>query len=42
VDGNGSADGGCGLHNSNYDFNDAILPAAAEYLASVAKRALET
>ncbi len=38
--GNGSAVGGCDLHNSNYDFNDAILPAAAEYLASVAKRAL--
>ncbi len=38
--GNGAAEGGCELHNSNYDFNDAILPAAAEYLASVAKRAL--
>ena len=39
--GNGSAAGGCELHNSNYDFNDAILPAAAAYLASVAKRALD-
>ncbi len=39
--GNGSAEGGCELHNSNYDFNDAILPAAAGYLASVAKRALQ-
>jgi hippurate hydrolase len=38
--GNGSAAGGCELHNSNYDFNDAILPAAAEYLANAAKRAL--
>jgi len=38
--GNGASGGGCELHNSNYDFNDAILPAAAEYLASVAKRAL--
>jgi amidohydrolase len=38
--GNGSAAGGCELHNSNYDFNDAILPAASEYLASVAKSAL--
>ena len=38
--GNGSAEGGCELHNSNYDFNDAILPSAAGYLASVAKRAL--
>ena len=38
--GNGETEGGCELHNSNYDFNDAILPAAAGYLASVAKRAL--
>jgi hippurate hydrolase len=38
--GNGSAAGGRELHNSNYDFNDSVLPAAAEYLASVAKRAL--
>ena len=38
--GNGPTDGGRELHNSNYDYNDAILPAAAGYLASVAKRAL--
>ncbi|HBK06354.1 MAG TPA: amidohydrolase [Acetobacteraceae bacterium] len=38
--GNGSAEGGRDLHNANYDFNDAILPAAAGYLASVAKRSL--
>ena len=38
--GNGPSDGGRELHNSNYDFNDAILPAASGYLASVAKRAL--
>jgi amidohydrolase len=38
--GNGPADGGRELHNANYDFNDAILPAAAGYLASVAKQAL--
>ncbi len=38
--GNGSADGGRELHNANYDFNDAILPAAAGFLAGVAKRAL--
>ncbi|MSP01726.1 MAG: amidohydrolase [Acetobacteraceae bacterium] len=38
--GNGPADGGRELHNSNYDFNDAILPAASGYLAGVAKRAL--
>ena len=38
--GNGPADGGRELHNANYDFNDAILPAASGYLASVAKQAL--
>jgi amidohydrolase len=38
--GNGPTDGGRELHNSNYDFNDAILPAAATYLAGVARRAL--
>src|ERR1700722_3433826 len=38
--GNGPGDGGRELHNSNYDFNDAILPNASGYLASVAKRAL--
>jgi amidohydrolase len=29
------------LHNDGYDFNDAILPTAAAYLAAVAKQALE-
>jgi hippurate hydrolase len=38
--GNGPADEGLGLHSSSYDYNDAILPAASGYLASVAKRAL--
>jgi amidohydrolase len=38
--GNGPSDGGRELHNSNYDFNDAILPVASGYLAGVAKRAL--
>ena len=38
--GNGPSDGGRELHNPNYDFNDAILPAAARYLASVAKTSL--
>jgi hippurate hydrolase len=38
--GNGPGDGGRELHNSNYNYNDAILPAASTYLASVAKRAL--
>jgi amidohydrolase len=39
--GNGSSDGGRELHNANYDFNDAILPAAAGYLVSAARQALE-
>lgn len=30
-----------GLHNSGYDYNDAVLPAAATYLAAVARQALE-
>jgi amidohydrolase len=38
--GNGPSDGGRELHNANYDFNDAILPAASTYLANVAKQAL--
>jgi hippurate hydrolase len=38
--GNGPGEGGCELHNARYDFNDAILPAASGYLATVAKRAL--
>jgi amidohydrolase len=38
--GNGPADEGRELHNANYDFNDAILPAASGYLAAVARRAL--
>ena len=38
--GNGPTDGGRELHNPHYDFNDAILPAAARFLASVAKTAL--
>ncbi len=38
--GNGPSDGGRELHNANYDFNDAILPAASGYLAAVAKRSL--
>src|SRR5471030_365078 len=38
--GNGPSDNGRELHNANYDFNDAILPAAAGYLAGIARRAL--
>ncbi len=39
--GNGPAGEGQDLHNDRYDFNDAILPAAATYFASVARRALK-
>jgi hippurate hydrolase len=38
--GNGPAENGRELHNSGYDYNDAILPAASGFLASVARRAL--
>jgi amidohydrolase len=38
--GNGPAEGGRELHNSNYNYNDSILPAAALYLAGVARQAL--
>ncbi len=38
--GNGPARPGGELHNPGYDFNDAILPAAAEWLAATARRAL--
>ena len=39
--GNGPATPGSELHNASYDFNDAILPAAATWLAATAKRALQ-
>ncbi|MBC7801813.1 MAG: amidohydrolase [Gemmatimonadaceae bacterium] len=38
--GNGPAVPGTELHNPGYDFNDAILPVAAEWLAATARRAL--
>jgi len=38
--GNGPAEPGRELHNDGYDFNDAILPNAAGFLASIAKRTL--
>ncbi len=38
--GNGPSDNGRELHNSNYDYNDAILPAASGFLAGIARRAL--
>jgi hippurate hydrolase len=39
--GNGPAAPGRELHSPNYDFKDTILPAAASYLATVAKLALQ-
>ena len=38
--GNGPGGPGRDLHNDGYDYNDAILPAAATFFASVAKKAL--
>jgi hippurate hydrolase len=38
--GNGLGGPGRELHSERYDFNDAILPVAATYLAGIAKRAL--
>ena len=39
--GNGTNEGGRDLHSPHYDFNDAILPAAATFLAASARAALE-
>ncbi len=38
--GNGPAEDGRSLHNSGFDFNDAILPTTAGWLAAVAQAAL--
>jgi len=38
--GQGGSEGGCFLHNSNYDFNDAVIPLGAGYLAALAERAM--
>jgi amidohydrolase len=38
--GQGGAPGGCMLHNPNYDFNDAVIPLGAGYLAALAEAAL--
>jgi hippurate hydrolase len=39
--GQGGAEGGCFLHNSKYDFNDAVIPLGGAYLAALALRALQ-
>jgi len=38
--GQGGAEGGCFLHNSTYDFNDAVIPLGAGFLAALAERSL--
>jgi len=38
--GNGPGEGGCGLHNPRYDFNDAILPLGASYWAKLVEKIL--
>jgi hippurate hydrolase len=38
--GQGGLEGGCFLHNSKYDFNDAVIPLGAAYLASLAESAM--
>ena len=38
--GQGGEDGGCFLHNPHYDFNDAVIPLGAGYLAALAEAAL--
>ena len=38
--GQGGAEGGCFLHNSTYDFNDAVIPLGAGYLAALAETAM--
>ena len=39
--GNGPGEGGCFLHNSRYDFNDAAIPFGSSFLARLAERFLE-
>ncbi|MGE3782772.1 MAG: M20 aminoacylase family protein [Alphaproteobacteria bacterium] len=38
--GNGPGEGGCGLHNTRYDFNDDALPIGASFFARLAERFL--
>jgi hippurate hydrolase len=38
--GQGGAESGCTLHNPTYDFNDAVIPLGAGYLAAIAEEAL--
>jgi len=38
--GQGGGPSGCSLHNPHYDFNDAVIPLGAGYLAALAEAAL--
>ena len=38
--GNGPGEGGCMLHNPNYDFNDEVLPAGVAYWCALVRRLL--
>jgi hippurate hydrolase len=38
--GQGGAEGGCLLHNPDYDFNDEVIPFGAAYLAALAEASL--
>jgi len=38
--GQGGIEGGCMLHNPNYDFNDEVIPLGAGYLAALVEEAL--
>jgi hippurate hydrolase len=38
--GQGGAEGGCFRHTSTYDFNDAVIPLGAGYLAALAETAM--
>lgn len=38
--GQGGVQGGCLLHNPNYDFNDEVIPLGAGYLAALVEEAL--
>lgn len=39
--GNGPGEGGCMLHNANYDFNDALLPLGASYWVRLVEALLQ-
>jgi hippurate hydrolase len=38
--GNGPGEGGCTLHNPNYDFNDAVIPTGVSYWVGLVDRLL--